>query len=58
MTTIETHEVWIIRKAVKEPPEVEVLTPDGIVVPTQIQPLRKLNDGMEKNKPSKEVDCK
>lgn len=56
VTTIETREVWIIRRAVPEPPEVEVFTPDGIVVPVQIPPLRELNDGMETNKPDKEVD--
>jgi hypothetical protein len=56
VTIIETHEVWIIRRAVPELSEVEVLTPDGIVEPLQIPRLRELNNCTETNEPSEEEE--
>jgi hypothetical protein len=40
VTTIETHEVWIIRRSQPEPPdEAGVLTPEEIAQPATVSPL-------------------
>jgi hypothetical protein len=49
VTTIETHEVWFIRKVVPERSEVEVLIPDELATPPQVSPLRELNNSAETN---------
>ena len=48
VTTIETHEVWIIRTAVPEGREVEVLlTPDEIAQPVTVSALREPSNGSD-----------
>ena len=56
VTTIETHEIWIIRKARPELSDVDVLTPAGLKVPGQIQPSRQRSDGTETSEPTKEEE--
>ena len=54
VTIIETHEVWIVRKAVPEPPDGDVkMTPAGIAQPTQVPAVGEPNDSAEMNEPNK-----
>jgi hypothetical protein len=45
--TTETHEVWIIRRAVPEDSEVELLRPLETSEPAPVPPLRELNSSSE-----------
>jgi len=47
MTTIETHEVWIIRKSEPELSKIEVLTNDTAADLTPISPLTETSNGSE-----------
>ena len=48
VTTIETHEVWIIRRSQPEPPdEAGVLTPGEIAQPATVSPLSEGANGSE-----------
>lgn len=56
VTTIETHEVWIVRKRLSDASEIELLTPDPIGTPQPIPSLRELHDVIETNEPSNEPE--
>ena len=48
VTTIETHEVWIIRRAMPGiGDEVETATPHDVAQPAAISPLNEQDDGSE-----------
>ena len=47
VTTIETHEVWIIRKPEPELLESEILTPDETSGPTPVSQLCETSNGLE-----------
>lgn len=48
VTTIETHEVWIIKRTRPENPiETEVVVPDEITQPPGISPPSEVKDGTE-----------
>lgn len=54
VTTIETHEIWIIRRVVPELSEVEALTPDEIV---QQAPVSRLIEPNNDSETSQEGGC-
>jgi hypothetical protein len=57
VTTIETHEVWIIRRAVPELAEEAVtLPPLKTTQPAPVPPLYELDDGTEINYPNKKEE--
>ena len=56
VTTIETHEVWIIRRGVSDASEIELLTPDPIGTPQPTPSLREPHDVIEANESSKEPE--
>jgi hypothetical protein len=47
VTTIETNEIWIIRRVVPEPSEVEALTPGEIVQQAPVSRLIEPNNDSE-----------
>jgi len=47
VTTIETHEVWIIRKPEPELSEIEVLAQDELADLTSVSPLRETGNGSQ-----------
>jgi hypothetical protein len=47
VTTIETHEVWIIRKPESELSEIEVLTHDSSADLAPVSPLSEASSGSE-----------
>ena len=50
VTTIETHEIWIIRRLQPEPPdEAGALTPDEIAQAATVSPLSEDNNSSETN---------
>ena len=52
MTTIETHEVWIIRRALQEPAEeaVTITTVETAQPDTSISPATELINGLDTSK--------
>ena len=54
VTTIETHEVWIVRRDISDASEIELLPPDAIGTPQPIPSLRELHDVIEINESSNE----
>ena len=56
VTTIETHEVWIVRRGPSDASEIELLTPDPIATPQRIPSLPELHDVLEANESSNEPE--
>ena len=54
-TTIETREVWVIRRAVPELSEVELLTPDEIAQPATVSTLSETDNGPDANEEEERV---
>jgi len=51
VTTIETHEVWIIRKPESELSETEILTDDAAADLPPVSPLTEASNGFETGQP-------